>query len=59
MMSEHDCIIFGGRLHEVGINELSLIKRNLPALTGKRLIAFATGASPESETVLAMWQAKT
>lgn len=49
-LAEYDCIIFGGRLYAVGIDGLSLIKKNFEKLRGKRLIVFAVGASPVSET---------
>lgn len=42
----YDQIVYGGSLHAVGITGIRLIKRALPDLAGKRIIVFATGASP-------------
>lgn len=52
-MEGYACIIFGGRLYAVGIDGFNLIKKNYERLKGKRLLVFATGASPVSETVIA------
>lgn len=49
-MMDYDCIVFGGRVHADGIDGISLIKRNLEKLKGKRLIVFATGAAPADES---------
>lgn len=45
----YDTIIYGGGLYAVGINGVDLIRKNLDALKDKRVIVFATGASPISE----------
>lgn len=52
MMMEYECIVFGSHVHAVGIEGISLIKRNLEKLRGKRLIIFATGAAPSDEARL-------
>ncbi|MGI6176739.1 MAG: flavodoxin domain-containing protein [Christensenellales bacterium] len=51
-MQEYDCIVFGGRLYAVGIDGISFITKNFEKLKGKKLIVFATGASPSNETVI-------
>jgi menaquinone-dependent protoporphyrinogen IX oxidase len=45
IFAAYDLVVFGGCLHAVGINGIEIIKRNLDALAGKRVIVFATGAS--------------
>jgi menaquinone-dependent protoporphyrinogen IX oxidase len=47
----YDTVVFGGSLHAVGINGIGIIKRNWKSLEGKRLIVFATGASPSREEI--------
>lgn len=42
----YDTIVYGGGLYAVGINGIDLIKNNLDALKDKRVIVFATGATP-------------
>lgn len=51
-LRDYDCVVFGGRLHAVGIDGLSLIKRNWAQLKDKRVLVFATGASPARSEVL-------
>lgn len=48
----YEVIIFGGSLHAVGINGVGIIKDNLPLLADKKLVVFAVGASPSSESVV-------
>ncbi len=48
----YEVIIFGGSLHAVGINGVSIIKDNLPLLADKKLVVFAVGASPTSEGIV-------
>jgi menaquinone-dependent protoporphyrinogen IX oxidase len=50
-VSNYDTIVFGGSLHAVGINGIGFIKRNWKSLAKKRLIVFATGASPSREEI--------
>ncbi|MCW3996042.1 MAG: flavodoxin domain-containing protein [Candidatus Bathyarchaeota archaeon] len=52
MFANYDLVIFGGSLHAVGINGISLIKNNLTRLANKKVIVFAVGASPPRENVL-------
>ena len=51
MLAAYDIVIFGGSLHAVGINGIDVIKRNLGMLAGKKIIIFATGASPSREDI--------
>jgi flavodoxin len=51
-MKQHDLIIYGGPLHAVGITGVDLIKKNLNALPGVRVLVFAVGASPPKEGLL-------
>ncbi|MFP4364390.1 MAG: flavodoxin domain-containing protein [Spirochaetia bacterium] len=48
----YDVVIFGGSLHAVGINGIDIIKTNLDALEEKKVVVFATGASPKREGIL-------
>jgi menaquinone-dependent protoporphyrinogen IX oxidase len=49
---EYETVIYGGGLYAVGINGIKLITKNLDKLKGKKVIVFATGASPFREEVL-------
>jgi flavodoxin len=52
IFKNYDTIIFGGSLHMVGILGVDIIKRNLDTtLKNKKVIVFATGASPYSDDV--------
>lgn len=51
-LQDYDCIVFGGRLHAVGIDGVALLTKNLEQLKNKKLIVFTTGASPASESVI-------
>ncbi|HEX2927491.1 MAG TPA: flavodoxin domain-containing protein [Ruminiclostridium sp.] len=46
MLLLYDTIIYGGGLYAVGINGLKLITKNYEKLKDKRLVVFATGATP-------------
>ena len=46
---EFDTIIYGGWFHAGGIRGLGWLKKQLPALKGKRLAVFAVGASPADD----------
>lgn len=46
MLDAYDTIVYGGGLYAVGINGIKLIKDNLARLSGKKVVVFATGASP-------------
>jgi menaquinone-dependent protoporphyrinogen IX oxidase len=51
MMAAYDTIIYGGGLYAVGINGVKLITNNLGRLKDKKIIVFATGASPNETRV--------
>lgn len=46
MLMLYDTIIYGGGLYAVGINGLKILTKNLDKLKDKKLVAFATGATP-------------
>ena len=48
-LTPYNTIIYGGGLYAIGINGLSLIKKNLDSLKDKKLILFAVGATPPRE----------
>lgn len=52
MLGNYDVIIYGGSLHAVGINGVQFIKQNLGKFKNKKVIVFATGASPWKEGVV-------
>ncbi|MBA7521628.1 hypothetical protein ES705_13739 [subsurface metagenome] len=52
ILLEYDMIIYGGSLHAVGISGINMIKNNLNKLRSKKIIVFATGASPSRESIL-------
>lgn len=52
MLTIYDTIIYGGGLYAVGINGVKYITQNLDKLKDKKVIVFATGASPFREEVL-------
>jgi menaquinone-dependent protoporphyrinogen IX oxidase len=45
-LSAYDTVIYGGGLYAVGINGVKLITKNLDKLKDKKVVVFATGASP-------------
>lgn len=45
-LMRYDTIVFGGALYAGGINGISLIKKNLWRLKGKKVIVFTLGATP-------------
>ena len=51
-LRSYDTIIYGGGLYAGGINGIGRIKKNLTKLEGKKIIVFASGASPWSAKVL-------
>ncbi|SDY53497.1 Protoporphyrinogen IX oxidase, menaquinone-dependent (flavodoxin domain) [Proteiniborus ethanoligenes] len=51
-LTKYDAVIYGGSLHAVGINGVKFITRNIDKLMGKRVVVFASGASPSSEKVI-------
>ncbi len=52
MLDQYDTIIYGGSLHAVGIIGINFITSNFDKLKNKKLVVFATGASPSSEEVI-------
>jgi len=48
-LDTYDTVVYGAGLYAGGINGIGLIKNNLDALTGKKIIVFATGATPVRE----------
>ena len=46
LLVKYDTIIYGGGLYASGIKGVSLITSNLGQLKGKKIVVFATGASP-------------
>lgn len=46
LLASYDTVIYGAGLYAVGINGVKLIKGNLHRLAGKKVVVFATGASP-------------
>lgn len=49
MMESYDAIIYGGSLHAVGIDGVRFITKNIDKLKDKKIVVFATGASPVRE----------
>lgn len=49
MLMLYDTIIYGGGLYAVGINGLKLITRNFEKIKDKKLVVFATGATPSRD----------
>ena len=49
MLNKYDTIVYGGSLYAVGIIGVKLIKKNINKLKDKRLVVFATGASPSRD----------
>lgn len=45
-LKPYDVVVYGAGLYAVGINGVKLITGNMDKLAGKKLIVFATGASP-------------
>ena len=46
MLTAYDTVIYGGGLYAVGISGVKLITKNLDKLKYKKVVVFATGASP-------------
>ena len=45
-IGQYDVVIFGGGIHAGTINGMGFIKNNLSAMTNKKIVVFATGATP-------------
>jgi menaquinone-dependent protoporphyrinogen IX oxidase len=52
MMTTYDAIVYGGSLYAVGISGVKLITKNINKLKGKKVVVFATGASPSRDEVI-------
>lgn len=52
MVKDYDTVIYGGSLYAVGINGVKYITQNLDKIKNKRIVVFATGASPSREEVI-------
>ncbi|KZL92266.1 flavodoxin domain-containing protein [Clostridium magnum] len=52
MLEPYDVVIYGGSLYAVGINGIQWITKNLDKLENKKVIVFATGASPARQEVI-------
>ncbi|MGE5557599.1 MAG: (d)CMP kinase [Bacillota bacterium] len=48
-LESYDTVIYGGGLYASRINGIELVTRNLRRLEGKKVVVFATGASPARE----------
>lgn len=51
-LNKYDTIIYGGSLYAVGIIGIRLIRKNINKLKDKKLVVFATGASPSTDNVI-------
>ncbi|WP_291634836.1 flavodoxin domain-containing protein [Clostridium sp.] len=51
-LTAYDTVIYGGGLYAVGINGVKLITKNLEMLKDKKIVVFATGASPFREAAM-------
>jgi menaquinone-dependent protoporphyrinogen IX oxidase len=51
-LAKYDTVIYGGGLYVGGINGLKLITGNMEKLSGKKLIVFASGATPVREETI-------
>lgn len=52
VLDKYDTIIYGGSLHAVGIIGVNLITKNFNKLKDKKIVVFATGASPSSDEMI-------
>lgn len=52
ILTSYDNIIYGGSLYAGGIIGIKLIKENINKLKDKKVVVFATGASPLREDVI-------
>ena len=51
-LTTYDNIIYGESLHAIGIIGVKLITQNIKKFKDKKVVAFATGASPSSNNVI-------
>ncbi len=52
IFSSYETVIYGGGLYAVGINGIKTITKNMEKLIGKKVVIFASGASPFKPEVL-------
>jgi menaquinone-dependent protoporphyrinogen IX oxidase len=52
MLIAYDTVIYGSGLYAVGINGVKYITQNLDKLKDKKVVVFATGASPSREEAI-------
>lgn len=52
MLTQYDAIVYGGSLYASGIIGVKLITENIDKLKDKKLVVFATGASPSRDDVI-------
>lgn len=52
MLTAYDTLIYGGGLYAAGINGVKYITQNLDKLKDKKVVVFATGASPFREEMV-------
>lgn len=52
MLTQYDAIVYGGSLYVSDIIGVKLITENIDKLKDKKLVVFATGASPWSDEVI-------
>lgn len=52
VLEKYDIIIYGGGLHASGIAGLKRMKKNLKKIENKKLVVFATGASPKKRGLI-------
>jgi len=52
VLTDYDTVVYGGGLYAVGINGVKYITQDLDKLKDKKIIVFATGASPFREEVI-------
>ncbi len=52
LLTKYDTLVYGGSLHAVGINGVKFITKNFDKLKDKKLVIFASEASPSSEKVI-------
>ncbi|MCR5082399.1 MAG: flavodoxin domain-containing protein [Parasporobacterium sp.] len=49
---EYDVIVLGGGVYASGIAGINFLKKNIQALSGKKIAVFAVGASPYNEKAI-------
>ncbi|MCY6372194.1 flavodoxin domain-containing protein [Clostridium ganghwense] len=52
IIKNYDTVIYGGSLYAVDINGVKFITENINKLKDKKIVVFATGASPSREEVI-------